>query len=206
MVRWCRSDGKIADYDQLKQSDKQLRAELEAQRRLVANRRSPLDDIRIASPCSADWSKMVGDDHVRHCGECDKDVYNLSALTRSEGERLLLQSEGRLCLRIYRRSDGTVLTADCPVGARRIRFRRFVVGSVGAGIFTVAAVVSMSMLVTMGKPAVSPAPPAEMGQLPVKGEVSAKPWPNEDRSHTRMGRIKMGKVRRLPNPPMLGQK
>jgi hypothetical protein len=38
---------------------------------------------------------------------------------------VFLQShaEGRLCARIYRRSDGTVLTSDCPVGVAAIRAR-----------------------------------------------------------------------------------
>ena len=28
-------------------------------------------------------------------------------------------TQGRLCVRFYRRADGTVLTQDCPVGLRR---------------------------------------------------------------------------------------
>ena len=35
-----------------------------------------LQDIRIASPCPADWDKMVGDERVRHCSECNFNVYN----------------------------------------------------------------------------------------------------------------------------------
>ena len=83
-----------------------------------------LDNIRIASPCRADWNTMQGDDRVRHCGECNKNVYNLSNMTRDEAEALLL-SRGHLCIRYYRRSDGTILLADdCPVGLRKRRFRR----------------------------------------------------------------------------------
>ncbi len=74
-----------------------------------------LTDIRIASPCPAEWSKMTGDDRVRHCAECHLNVYNLSAMTEREVKNLLAANQGqRLCTRFYRRADGTVLTQDCP--------------------------------------------------------------------------------------------
>ena len=43
-----------------------------------------LDDIQIATPCSASWDDMRGDDRVRHCGDCRMNVYNLSEMTRAE--------------------------------------------------------------------------------------------------------------------------
>jgi len=44
-------------------------------------------------------------------------------MTEDEGERLIIENEGTLCARIYRRFDGTVLTRDCPVGLRAVRKR-----------------------------------------------------------------------------------
>src|SRR5689334_4619149 len=82
-----------------------------------------LENVRIATPCSADWSQMAGDDRVRFCGGCEKNVYNLSAMTRAEAEALVREREGRLCVRMYQRADGTVLTQDCPVGVRRTRLK-----------------------------------------------------------------------------------
>lgn len=61
---------------------------------------------------------MVGDERVRFCAECNRNVYNLSAMTALEGEQLVAARTGRMCVRYYRRADGTVLTADCPVGWR----------------------------------------------------------------------------------------
>ena len=75
-----------------------------------------LDDIRVASPCPAEWGDMVGSDTVRFCASCQKNVYNLSGMRRDEAIELLRASEGRTCVRFYRRADGTVLTEDCPVG------------------------------------------------------------------------------------------
>jgi hypothetical protein len=84
---------------------------------------NPLDNIKIASPCSADWNAMIGDDRTRFCGQCKLNVFNLSGMTRTEAESLIINANGRLCVRFYRRADGTILTKDCPVGLAAIRKR-----------------------------------------------------------------------------------
>ena len=89
----------------------------------MANFNNPLNNIHIAAPCSADWNQMYGDNRKRFCGECKLNVYNLSGMTKSEAENLILSSEGRLCVRFYRRNDGTILTKDCPVGWKAIKRR-----------------------------------------------------------------------------------
>lgn len=82
-----------------------------------------LDQIRIASPCPVSWEQMPGDNRVRFCGECQLNVYDLGELSRTEAEELLSTTEGRLCGRLYRRTDGTLITKDCPVGLRAARRR-----------------------------------------------------------------------------------
>jgi hypothetical protein len=73
---------------------------------------------------------MQGDHRVRHCSECNLNVYNFSAMPEREIQRLLLAKNERLCARWYRRSDGTILTSDCPVGFRaRIKKISLVAGS-----------------------------------------------------------------------------
>src|SRR3954452_3568783 len=86
----------------------------------AARRTAPavLDDIRIASPCPARWEDMVGDRRSRHCQECDRSVYDLSEMTAAQALDLIRERNGRLCVRLYRRADGRVMTADCPVGVR----------------------------------------------------------------------------------------
>jgi hypothetical protein len=76
-----------------------------------------LDGIRVASPCQANWDAMSGDDVARFCSDCSKNVYNISGMKTSDALALIAEREGDLCVRFYRRLDGTVLTADCPVGA-----------------------------------------------------------------------------------------
>ena len=48
-----------------------------------------LENIRIASLCSADWEQMPGDNRVRHCQACNLNVYNLSAFTEREIRELM---------------------------------------------------------------------------------------------------------------------
>src|SRR6267378_2550217 len=81
----------------------------------------PLENVRVAAPCSADWEQMIGTEQARFCGQCSLNVYNLSSMTRAEAEHLIASKEGRLCVRFYRREDGSILTMNCPVGLRAIR-------------------------------------------------------------------------------------
>ena len=74
--------------------------------------------LEVASPCSANWDAMPGDARLRHCAACNKNVYDLSNMTRAEIEALVTATEGKFCARLYKRADGTVLTADCPKGLR----------------------------------------------------------------------------------------
>jgi hypothetical protein len=99
-----------------------------------------LGSWKVASPCTASWESMRGDDQVRFCGHCSKNVYNLSAMSRSDAEALLRRTEGRVCTHFYRRLDGTILTADCPVGlrAKAARFRRRASVAL-AGMFGIAS-------------------------------------------------------------------
>ncbi|MBV9864671.1 MAG: hypothetical protein JO316_04930 [Abitibacteriaceae bacterium] len=84
-----------------------------------------LDSVRVATPCRAAWENMHGNDQVRFCQTCAKNVYNLSAMTQAEAEALIQVKEGKMCIRFYERTDGTVLTQDCPVGLRGVQRRMF---------------------------------------------------------------------------------
>jgi len=66
---------------------------------------------------------MAGDERVRHCTLCSLNVYNFAEMTRDEVHELLVRKEGRVCARLYRRADGTLLTRDCPTGLRALRRR-----------------------------------------------------------------------------------
>jgi hypothetical protein len=94
-----------------------------------------LDRLRIASPCDASWDEMEGDDLVRFCRHCQLNVYNLSGMSRREAAAFVREAERTLCVRFYRRADGTLLTDNCPVGWRAARRRLLeVIGSAAAAL------------------------------------------------------------------------
>ena len=93
-----------------------------------------LDQLRVASPCKADWNEMLGDERVRFCLSCEKDVYNLSSMAKDDAEALLRDRLGDdLCVRFYQRADGTILTQDCPVGVKKKRTKKLALAVAGAG-------------------------------------------------------------------------
>jgi hypothetical protein len=82
--------------------------------------------VRIASPCSEKWESMTGDERVRFCARCRLNVFNVKELTEVEVRALFLKADGRVCGRVYRRPDGTVLTKDCPTGLAAVRRKAMV--------------------------------------------------------------------------------
>jgi hypothetical protein len=142
----------------------------------MRNFTNPLDNVRIASPCSADWNEMYGNDRQRFCGDCKLNVYNLSDMTRQEAENLLINSEGRLCVRFFRRADGTVLAKNCPVGWKAVKQRVSRVATAAfsmiAGIFTGVFGFSMLSRISDPKPVSSSSRTlGEIYQIPVKQET-----------------------------------
>jgi hypothetical protein len=89
-----------------------------------------LENLRTASPCRADWNEMTGDDRVRSCASCAKQVFNLSEMTRAEAEAVIAENNGQLCARYYQRADGTIMLADCTVGGSGAKARSFVLATV----------------------------------------------------------------------------
>ena len=93
-----------------------------------------LAQLRIASPCPASWDDMEGDDRVRFCSDCKLNVYDVSEMSEAEALAMVRETEGRLCMRLHRRSDGTVITRDCPIGLRAATRRQLarLVGGIAA--------------------------------------------------------------------------
>lgn len=144
-----------------------------------------LENLTIASPCTAEWNAMTGDDRVRHCPQCKLNVYNLSELSRPQAEQLLKEKEGKLCVRYYQRHDGTILTKNCPAALRRAQqaLQRMV-----------AAIAGLFGLVLSGATGCIKNGGALMGSAAVPTTQRTQIQPRDDRS--RMGRVTM----RLPQP------
>ncbi|MBX9668125.1 MAG: hypothetical protein K2X93_10925 [Candidatus Obscuribacterales bacterium] len=82
------------------------------------------NSLVIPSPCSVNWLTMDGDDTVRFCGQCKKNVHNLTNMSPDElAETLERQRNESLCVFMYRRDDGTVALDNCPSALRPVRNR-----------------------------------------------------------------------------------
>ncbi len=91
-----------------------------------------LDDIKTAAPCQTSWDDMVGEGRARFCDSCGLHVYEAAGLDGAEVVELIKGREGRLCAKLYRRTDGTIVTRNCPRGVARRRKRRFRVAALFA--------------------------------------------------------------------------
>lgn len=135
-----------------------------------------LQRVKVASPCKERWDDMTGDEHVRFCGRCEKNVYDLSSLTAAQAEALLAERGESMCVRFFRRSDGTVLTSDCPVGGRKRFWRRTAVAAVASGMAAVGIGMAWTTTATMGEPIMGAQEfVEELGGAPPSHHMSARP-------------------------------
>ncbi|MBZ0116473.1 MAG: hypothetical protein K8H88_05755, partial [Sandaracinaceae bacterium] len=64
----------------------------------MTNRKISLEQITIESPCDVPWESMTGDERVRFCRICKKNVFDLSALPREDAEALVSSATSDLCV------------------------------------------------------------------------------------------------------------
>lgn len=156
---------------------------------------SPLNNIKVASPCPSSWDAMYGDERKRFCGECKLNVYNLSGMTTDEAEQLVTNHEGRLCVRFYRRADGNVITADCPVGWAKVKHRTRVFATAFASLL-------MAMFTGMFFVSLFSKQEADVGQIApferTMGAIAVQGEPIEPPRRQPDAKFEMGKMKVLP--------
>lgn len=134
-----------------------------------------LEGLKIAAPCPASWADMEGDDRTRFCRQCELHVHDLSAMTRAEGESLVANTTGRLCTRMTRRPNGTIVTLDdrVPPAARRLRGWRSIAASLLGALST--------LWLSACERTVAPTPPEPTDPPPdvthVQGLIAVSPEP-----------------------------
>jgi hypothetical protein len=106
----------------------------------------PLEGLAVTVPCRVPWESMRGDARRRFCGTCRLHVHDVSEMTRDEALALLAaRSAGeQVCVRVWRRPDGRILTRDCRSAVRALRRRALLLaaallGAVGLGGVALAA-------------------------------------------------------------------
>ena len=163
-----------------------------------AHRSRPLlDNLKIAAPCHVAWEDMSGDERVRHCGKCDKDVFDLSALTRDDAEALLRERAGNLCVSYYQRADGTVITSDCTIGIAKRRRRRVM----AAGLAAVLASAGGLALFLSRRSHEPPAPQCPTTEMRVAGGPAGMLPPPIEPPPIRMGGAAPVRIHPPPPPP-----
>jgi len=136
---------------------------------------SVLDNLQIDSPCNAHWDSMSGNDEVRFCGHCDLSVYNISTMTRRDAELLVAKSNGKLCIKYVRRSDGSLVSGDQASGSSAINAR--VIAGTFSVLLTIASTTANAQSNQAGSvPAgteisVSRSLPGAQNQAVVKGHI-----------------------------------
>lgn len=116
-----------------------------------------LDSICIAMPCSVDWSQMKGNDEIRLCSGCNKNVYNISAISKMEAESIL-SAPTLPCIQLFRQDDGVIVTDERP---RLVRL----FWSYGK-----SAVSAMLSLIAVISPQLAAASDDKLKQFDVKGK------------------------------------
>ncbi len=104
-----------------------------------------LNNVMIAAPCPIRWEQMspVEDsdsDIKRLCNQCNLHVYNVTNMTRSEAETFLSEQSDSVCLGLYRRKDGTLITKDCPFGIKLLNRAKYRLASIFASVLAVFGV------------------------------------------------------------------
>jgi hypothetical protein len=108
-------------------------------------RKNFLDKIEVKSPCSESWDEMFGNNEVRFCSHCAKNVHDISAMTRQKAEKLVKESNGNLCVRYVKTPNGKLISA--PQTLTKITRRATIVASVLATSLTFT-----SLTYAQGKP------------------------------------------------------
>ena len=130
---------------------------------------------------------MRGDDVRRFCRLCHQNVFDLSAMAREDAERFVAEAEGRVCVRFYRRADGTVVTKDCApdrfrAARRAARSTLAFVGLGVAGMLGMVGALGFTSLHVAGswveEVARKVQAEAEPEPMPVMGAV-AEHWPDD---------------------------
>lgn len=121
--------------------------------------------LPISSPCHEDWDAMDRVERGRFCGQCDKQVFDLSSMTEREAKGVLAEHAGaRICVRYCHGSDGA------------IRFRPEAPARAAAVLaVALAACTPHEGEATMGEP--RPVQHEEMGKIEVVTPAEPEPEP-----------------------------
>lgn len=124
-----------------------------------------IEAIKVNGSCSEKWEEMTGNNYVRFCSHCDKNVNDLSAMTRREALRVVRRAGGDLCVRyISDPRTGTPLFAN---NLYRITRRA---PAIATGIIT--ASISLSAMVQAQESSIRPPVSVEKASTSDPGDIT----------------------------------
>src|SRR5258706_1401723 len=145
----------------------------------MSSRRSLLDQMTgapVAKSCGVAWESMRGGERFRVCAECDREVWNLSAMTAREAEIRLLNAPALPCINY--RVDG----AGHLISREEMRARAPRRLSLGAAAFVASTLVAPGHGSLLGAVAAAdqqaakpPTDKTPQGEKPKTGKQSFKP-------------------------------
>ncbi len=68
------------------------------------------------------WDKMTGDNQVRFCEQCQRQVWNFFEMTEAEIVEVMRTNPERLCAQIKKTKDGILVTKDYRPAQKKFRF------------------------------------------------------------------------------------
>ncbi|HJS52369.1 MAG TPA: hypothetical protein VJ781_10755, partial [Pyrinomonadaceae bacterium] len=93
-----------------------------------------IDRIKVKDPCTQDWETMRGNDTVRFCDHCWKNVTDISTMTRKRAMKVVRKSKGSLCVRYLEEPrDHSPMFADRLTSLTR-RAPSLATGAMGASL------------------------------------------------------------------------
>jgi hypothetical protein len=152
------------------------------------NQRSMLRQLTarpLDRPCDEPWERMVGDDRVRRCDSCAREVFFLSAMSPREAELRLLNAGDRTpCIRYARRADGCVVHVAEPralsIPSRSLAAAAALGATLSAAAAQAAEPKAPAQCVAYPQPAAqrSAAPPPPAAQPNAGASAAAPPTPS----------------------------
>lgn len=121
-----------------------------------------LSRVNVASPCAMSFEDMDGDEKVRFCQQCRKNVHNLSNMSKKEAAEVIAKSNGKVCAFFSRDAKGKIVTDNCPEFLKATRNKvRDQLANIASGLVICGLLPSMFLVSRMisggGGISVSPA-------------------------------------------------
>src|SRR5579875_196069 len=90
-------------------------------------------DVSVQQPCTENWDAMRAHGRERFCESCERSVNDLSRMTDGQVEELAMRAAAgeRVCARVTRRSDGSLVT----LGSESTQAAKLARGALLAGAF-----------------------------------------------------------------------